>query len=137
MLFLSENLSDQLSVYVSEAVVAASVVECQPLVIQAKQARARAMPSEAASSFGGSRLLTLEWGETLNDWAGGGQQPNKTGQRWELCCSTFMGCDNASKFHEACDAHHYTLTVARVAGNNASNSGNFTFGGFVRTDPMF
>jgi len=41
VLFLSENLSDQLSVYVSEAVVAASVVECQPLVIQAKQVKNR------------------------------------------------------------------------------------------------
>ena len=40
-MFLSENLSDQLSVYVSEAVVAASVVECQPLVIQTKQVKNR------------------------------------------------------------------------------------------------
>eukprot|EP01045_Picozoa_sp_COSAG04_P002969 COSAG04_NODE_116_length_25104_cov_94.064907_9_plen_634_part_00 len=78
--------------------------------------------------FPGSRLLTAEWGGTLNGWAGKGE-----GQEWSLCCSTFEGCDTAAKFHAGCDAHNTTLTVAHNAGNGGSNPGNFTFGGFVRS----
>ena len=92
-------------------------------------------------NFPGSRLLTPEWGGTLNGWAGKGE-----GQEWSLCCSTFGGCDTAAKFHAACDAHTPTLTVAHNAGGTQTgdhcdggynkdcktNPGNFTFGGFVR-----
>ena len=84
--------------------------------------------SSRPSLFPGSRLLTPEWGGTLNGWAGKGE-----GQEWSLCCSTFEGCDTAAKFHAGCDAHTPTLTVAHNAGNGGSNPGNFTFGGFVRT----
>ena len=100
-------------------------------VVQAEKPGPEHTHGTVPSSFDSSRLLTLEWGETLNDWAGG-RQPNGTDQRWELCCSTFLGCDDASAFHDACDAHSFTLTVARNAGDNRSNPGNFTFGGFVR-----
>ena len=89
--------------------------------------------------FPGSRLVTPEWGGTLNGWVDEGE-----GQEWALCCSTFEGCDAAAKFHEGCDAHNTTLTVVHNAGclvagsacdpeNSGSNPGNFTFGGFVRT----
>ena len=80
--------------------------------------------------FGESRMLTPEWGEQLNTWAG------VEGQEWALCCSTFEGCNTAAKFHAACDDHAPTLTVAHNAGGNNGgevNPGNFTFGGFVRT----
>ena len=78
--------------------------------------------------FRGSRLLTPDWGGTLNGWAGKGEW-----QEWALCCSTFEGCDTGAKFHAGCDAHTPTLTVAHNAGNGGSNPGNFTFGGFVRS----
>ena len=71
-------------------------------------------------------MLTPEWGNQLNAWA------DMEGREWSLCCSTFEGCDNATKFHAGCDAHTPTLTVARNAGDGGSNPGNFTFGGFVR-----
>ena len=90
--------------------------------------------------FSESQLLTPEWGGQLNIWAG------MEGQEWALCCSTFQGCDTGAKFHAACDAHTPTLTVAHNAGcpSNctdsqgnpvATNPGNFTFGGFVRSPP--
>eukprot|EP01045_Picozoa_sp_COSAG04_P023105 COSAG04_NODE_2699_length_3714_cov_39.069499_1_plen_58_part_10 len=57
-----------------------------------------------------------------------------TGREWALCCSTFEGCDTGAKFHEGCDAHTPTLTVAHNAGGKNGdgevNPGNFTFGGF-------
>ena len=85
-------------------------------------------------------MLTPEWGEQLNAWAG------MEGQEWALCCSTFEGCKTAAKFHKRCDAHTPTLTVAHNAGGTQTghncggwdhtdcktNPGNFTFGGFVR-----
>ena len=56
-----------------------------------------------------------------------------------LCCSTFEGCDNGTKFHAGCDAHTPTLTVVHNADGTylgKTNPGNFTFGGFVRTPPL-
>ena len=83
--------------------------------------------------FPESRLITPEWGETLNTWA------SRKGQEWGLCCSTFEGCDTAAKFHAACDGRAPTLTVAHNAGGTwtfngkaFTNPGDFTFGGFVR-----
>eukprot|EP01045_Picozoa_sp_COSAG04_P021889 COSAG04_NODE_2397_length_4209_cov_10.504380_1_plen_393_part_00 len=83
---------------------------------------------EPSPQFPGSRLVTPARGEQLNGWAG------TEGQEWALCCSTFEGCDTAAKFHQACNAHTPTLTVARPR-NHGSNPGDFTFGGFVRCPP--
>ena len=108
---------------------------------------------QTSSHFPNSRLLTAEWGVTLNGLANKGEP-----QEWSLCCSTYEGCDTATKFHTGCDDRTPTLTVAHNAGGRhqcgivykgycyddfstpcsdvslcPTNPGNFTFGGFVRT----
>ena len=90
-------------------------------------------PLCSRSVFRGSRLLTTDWGAALSGMAG------MAGQEWALCCSTFEGCDNGTKFHAACDGHTPTLTVVHNGGGTylgKTNPGNFTFGGFVRTPPL-
>ena len=81
-----------------------------------------------APEFPDSRLITPEWGSALRGWSGA--------SHWRLCYSTFDDpSPTAAAFHQACDAHETTLTVAHNAGNGGSNPGNFTFGGFVRSPP--
>jgi hypothetical protein len=71
--------------------------------------------------FPGSRLLTPEWGEQLNEWTG------RQDQKWELCYSSFThGKNSPLPFHLQCSKFATTLTVLH-------NSLNHTFGGFVRS----
>lgn len=72
--------------------------------------------------FAGSQLLTPEWSEALATWSA----RSVGAHGWTRCCSTFEGCDTAAKFHDACDPHNITLTVAH------NSNRNHTFGGFVR-----
>ena len=104
--------------------------QCEPGFGPAAWNSTTSEPLCSRSVFRGSRLLTAEWGGTLNGWA------DMTGRGWSLCCSTFEGCDTAAKFHQGCD-NKTTLTVAHNAGGdrNGGNPGNFTFGGFVRSPP--
>eukprot|EP01045_Picozoa_sp_COSAG04_P025370 COSAG04_NODE_3319_length_2939_cov_23.714085_1_plen_716_part_00 len=111
----------------------------QTVCTAAQLQRAKDSDDEAAcggAHFPGSRLLTPEWGTTLNGWVTeewGNELSGWThAQHWRRCCSTFEGCDTGAKFHAACDSHNTTLTVAHNAGDGGSNPGNFTFGGFVR-----
>ena len=75
-----------------------------------------------AVQFRGSRLITAEWGDSLNGW-----MPAKVkGKQWSLCFSSFTDdATTPSTFHKQCDQYDTTLTVAR-------NSLKYTFGGYVR-----
>ena len=80
---------------------------------------------EQGQHFPGARLITAEWGDNLNAW-----MPAKVkGKQWSLCFNSFTNdARTPSTFHELCDQHNTTLTVAR-------NSLNYTFGGYVRLPP--
>ena len=103
----------------------------------------------ASPYYPGSQLVTVDWGKQLNEWKG------KADQRWVLCYSSFT--DNSSTpavFHRQCDIYNNTLSVAHNSGGRACstsfgacqtdsdcsgssnlckiNTGNYTFGGFVR-----
>jgi hypothetical protein len=72
--------------------------------------------------FPSSRLITAEWGDSLNGW----MKAKVKGKQWSLCFNSFTDdATTPSTFHKQCDQHDTTLTVAR-------NSLNYTFGGYVR-----
>jgi hypothetical protein len=75
--------------------------------------------------FPGSRLITYEWGGSLDGW----MKAKVKGKQWSLCFSSFTDdATTPSTFHRLCDQYDTTLTVAR-------NSLNYTFGGYVRVPP--
>eukprot|EP01043_Picozoa_sp_COSAG02_P016867 COSAG02_NODE_751_length_17653_cov_172.765011_10_plen_217_part_00 len=70
--------------------------------------------------FPGSQLVTVDWGKQLNEWKG------KADQRWVLCYSSFTNDSGTPVvWHQLCDPHTNTLSVAHAEGTN------HTFGGFV------
>jgi hypothetical protein len=77
--------------------------------------------------FPGSRLLTPEWGQQLNDWVN-----MSATQQWSLCFSSFTDdVATPATFHVQCDQYNHTLSVVHNTGNRGSNQGNYTFGGFA------
>ena len=77
--------------------------------------------------FPGSRLITDEWGDSLDGW----MQAKVKGKQWSLCFSSFTDdATTPSTFHKQCDQYSTTLTVAH-------NSLNYTFGGYVRLPPAW
>eukprot|EP01046_Picozoa_sp_COSAG06_P030598 COSAG06_NODE_2916_length_6098_cov_10.324721_4_plen_430_part_00 len=76
--------------------------------------------------FPGSRLITVDWGKQLNEWRSL-EVPGTADQRWVLCYSSFTNDSSTpAVFHQLCDRHTNTLSVAHAEGTN------YTFGGFVR-----